>query len=450
VIRKYLPALASSLLLVGCVACVGALQGGTIGSKTPPTTQTLYSFGLVACGVPVAPDAPCPLPVPGAIIEVNAGGGQYLARTADANGYAMFVSYLPFSDVKINAPGFEEARANLQPPSIHGQNVSIPMISTFPAPPSRAEMLDVHITFQGLTVNCPPYGDLPWFEAVLAWATPECRANAYAAKHASTAWAGGDTHALIALPSGPPLYDEPRQPYSADRFGALDWTAGNTHVGPQLADLIADVARHGFNRILLFLGGDDGERGFPIAMAQLDAVHDALASSAYGDLRPYVVVLPGWDGVFYGYTPQHIFDWGAKCRGLFVYCGIEHSTGHIPTGEGDGDWTGSGRMRAFDLLLSEFDDARFDDSVWQIEARLLGPAYHRPPEQPAADDPGAPFAATSGQFYLRQPTERGPIVACAFEFYEYTFVRHGGGPAAGAMVQTSRDYFKRIGATCGG
>jgi hypothetical protein len=96
-------------------------------------------------------------------------------------------------------------------------------------------------------------------------------------------------------------------------------------------------------------------------------------------------------------------------------------------------------MRSYDLLLSEFDDARFDDSVWQIAARMLGPAYRRPPDQPAGDDPRPPF-------YLKDPTARGPIVNCAFEFYEYGWVR-GATPAA---VNQARQYFKNLGYGCGG
>ncbi len=310
-----------------------------------------------------------------------------------------------------------------------------------PVPPTRDQILNIRITFQGLVVHTRQFGDLRWFEAALPWLTPADRRAAYDAKHASTAWEGGDTHAIISLPSGQPLYDEPNQPYAANRFGPLDWTANNTKVDGRLADLVVEVARAGFNRQLLFLGGDDGERGYPIAMKQLDLVNDALANSAYGDLRRFVVVIPGWDGVS-GYTPDHVHQYGAKCRSLFLYCGLEHGTGNIPAGGGPDEWGApNGSMRTFDLLLSEFDDDRFDDSVWQIGARLLGPAYRRPRDQPGDDDRRPPY-------YLSAPTARGPIRSCAFEFGEYGFVH--GHYGADHVNHVQRPYFKRIGYTCGG
>ena len=58
----------------------------------------------------------------------------------------------------------------------------------------------------------------------------------------------------------------------------------------------------------------------------------------------------------------------------------------------------------------------------------------------------APFGPNAGQFYLRQPTERGLIVNCQFEFKLYTFVRDGDVPS----VDKARAYFKARGAICGG
>src|SRR5205823_10255601 len=141
----------------------------------------------------------------------------------------------------------------------------------FPPVPTRDQVLSVNLMFQGLTVQTAQFGALPWFEAALAWLTPQDRQAVYAAKQKA-----GDTHCIIALPSGPPLYDEPNQPYSADRFGPLDWTAGNTAIDPKFVALVAEVIRAGFVP-LLFLGGDAGEQGFPVAMAQLPLVTNALA-----------------------------------------------------------------------------------------------------------------------------------------------------------------------------
>ncbi len=441
-----------------------------------PIALLAGAIGLVVCGpVPVpAPQPPGPAPAPaatwlldviacsaraenpcqdqyaiaGASIQLHFADG-YHTQTASAKGYTVWTvpSTLVASDTIIDAPGYTETRAHIDVAGTHdgrAHNVVYVQAAMPPLPPAptRDDLLNVHITFQGLMVHCDPYGDLPWFEAALPWLSPTCRQAAYTAKHASSAWPGGDTHAIIQLPSGPPLYNDANQPYSPDRCGPLAWTAGGTRIDGRLADLVAEVARAGFPRELLFLGGDDGEAGFPIAMRQLDLVHDALLNSAYGDLRGYVVPIPGWDGVFYGYTPQHIYDWGNKCRSLFPYCGLEHQTGHIPAGEGPGEWWApNGPMSWCDLLLSEFNDDQFDDTVWQIAARLLGPAYRRPPNQPSGDDPNPPF-------YMRDATDRGPIVNCAFEYGEFGFV-HGQYDAAHVNTK-QRPYFQRIGYTCGG
>lgn len=344
-----------------------------------------------------------------------------------------------------------------------------------PAPPTRDEILNVRITFQGLTVRTQQFGDLPWFEAALPWLRQTDREAAYAAKHASPAWnPSGDTHALVMLPWGPPLYDHPRQPYSRDRFGPLDWTSGGTAIDGRLADLVHEVIANGFRDVLLFLGGDDGERGYPIAMRQLDLVHDALSDSKYGDLRPYVVAIPGWDGVFSGYSPRHVADFGAKCRRLFRYCGIEHRTGQIPTGGGARDYAPGGTMTDYDLILSEFDRittgqrtwnrdrsgrGSADDAesghriseyeihmkgVWNVAARLLGPAYVRPPDQPADNDPGS----GASKAYLRIPSPRGPYAACAFEWTgEYDWVRHR---ESSDDITRDRRYLQSLGYACGG
>jgi hypothetical protein len=422
---------ASLVAIVAMAACAPMPPPQPPTPPAPPAVRTVAVF--VMSGDRPVPGASC------AIDEAPAPRG-----VANADGYVAFDGIATSRrdlQLSCSADGyfaFSEHRSLTTDSNEDLAPVSLPPM--LPPPPTRDEMLNVRLTFQGLIVQTEEFGTLPWFEAALPWLNADDRQAVYAAKHASTAWPGGDTHAIIMLPSGPPLYDEPGQPYSADRFGALDWTAGNTHIDERLADLVVEVARAGFTRQLLFLYGDDGERGFPVAMAQLDLVYDALAHSKYGDLRGYVVPLPGWDGVFYGYTPQHIYDWGGKCRTLFPYCGLEHSTGHIPAGEGPQEWRKpNGPMRVYDLILGEFIDDRFDDTVWQIAGRMLGPDYRRPADQPAADDPNPPF-------YLSDPTDRGPIRHCAFEFYEYGFVRG----ASVDRVNAARDYFKRIGYTCGG
>lgn len=279
---------------------------------------------------------------------------------------------------------------------------------------------------QGLLVNTQQYGTLPWWDAALAWLGPEDRFSVYSAKAAV-----GDTHCLIELPCGPPLYNEGGQAYSPDRFGPLDWTNSNTSIDPQLPALVNEVLLAGFIPVL-FLGGDDGERGYPIATKQLPLVLLAL-----GPLAQSTLIVPGWDGVFYGWTPEHIVAFGQLFRSLCPdgYLGIEMSEGHIPLGEGPSDWTTNGRMSYYDVLLVEFSpDNVHQDSSWQIAGRLLGPLYRRPADQPAGDDPSPPW-------YMSHPSPRGRFFPVSFEYDTYYWVRG----RSVSTVNTNRQYLNSLG-----
>jgi hypothetical protein len=228
-------------------------------------------------------------------------------------------------------------------------------------------------------------------------------------------------------PSGPALYDEPKQAYTADKFGPKLWSAA------QVADLAREVIQARLIPVI-FLGGDAGEAGYVVAKRQLPELVAAL-----GPLNAYVLIVPGFDGVFYGWTGEHIAEFGQQFRALSPngYLGLEHSTGHIPTGEGDTDWVRGGRMTTYDVLLSEFDtDNLHQDSTWQIAGRTISP-YKRPPEQPAGDDPNPPF-------YLKQGSPRGPYFVIAFEFDTYYWVRDR---VTAPMVKLHRAYLRSLGYT---
>src|SRR5215510_15478271 len=117
VVRAVITALAAN-----AVAC--GLQGGTINMPKRMPTVSVYSFGVVACAVPVAADANCPKPIPNAIISIHTSGG-YAPKTADANGYARFATSLSLSAVKIEAPGFVTVSVGIEPPKIDGKNLSL-------------------------------------------------------------------------------------------------------------------------------------------------------------------------------------------------------------------------------------------------------------------------------------------------------------------------------------
>src|SRR5262245_51539605 len=109
-------------LAANAVAC--GLQGGTINMPKRMPAVSVYSFGVVACAVPVAADASCPKPIPNAIISVHTSGG-YAPKTAHANRYAPFPSSLSLIHVKVEPPGFVTLAVGIEPPKIDGKNLSL-------------------------------------------------------------------------------------------------------------------------------------------------------------------------------------------------------------------------------------------------------------------------------------------------------------------------------------
>jgi hypothetical protein len=417
--------------------------------RPPPTG---VAADLVACKSPFI-DNYCD-GMPGAVFAIEVAPNVWKTYKGDGNGYAWAADLpnVPDSRITISAPGY----FTLGP--VHVDINHVPPIPTdlvavnaagihnvwqlqaepppFPPPPTRQQALNVHITGQGLTVDTQQYGTLPWWEAALTYLTSTDRNAVYAAKHASTAWPSGDAHAIIAVPSGRALYDEPNQPYNATAFPPLDWTNGGTAMVPEFDALVIEVIRNGFVP-MIFL-----DETMATSNKTLPVVIDALQHSALGDLTPYVIILPGWDGVFYGWEPSHevIPAWAANARRQCPACylGIEHNVGHIPLGEGDSDWTPTGLMKDFDLLLSEFWDGIFDDTVYQIAGRTIRP-YHRPADQ--VGDPNPPMYMKGN---LRDPNAQP---ACFFEFGMYGWVR--GSSSAASIVQW-RKRFKDLGYACGG
>lgn len=269
---------------------------------------------------------------------------------------------------------------------------------------------------------------MPWYGPCLAWIQSlQDRQWIYAVTKAA-----GDTHCIIHVPNGEALYDEPSQFYNATRFPALDWTNGLTAMIPAFAALVEEVIRAGFVPLLnMDERYEQSSKIMPLVLRALKA-HPA-------DLTRYVITLPGYDGVFYGWTREQVKAWSDLARSIAPNCylGLEHSTGHIPMGEGGDDFKPGGVLQGFDVILSEFDRDLHADTVWQIAGRLLGPAYRRPADQPAGDDPHPPA-------YLAPGTPRGPYYTCAFEWATYYWVR---GHIDKAEVDEGRAYLKGLGYT---
>lgn len=283
------------------------------------------------------------------------------------------------------------------------------LVNPFPQAPTRDELLHGALTGQGLTVHTTKYGDMPWWPGCWPWLDSATRKEV-----APQLLANGDEILLIDIPIGDALYDEPDQFYTADKFGPLDMTKGLTEIGPEWIALVEEALLFGFKGIWIGFPAETGVQeanghcqGFNRSMTLRPLVINALAASTYGDLNPYCVKLLLWDGVFYGWAPSELGEWfntANQVDSASLY-GMEMSTGHIPDGEAVAAWAPGGNMHHCVLLLGEFDDGKFDDSVWQILGRCLPPGtYKRPADQPSGDDPNPPYHLVNG---------------CVFRVFEY-------------------------------
>lgn len=270
-----------------------------------------------------------------------------------------------------------------------------------PFTPTRAGALGVNVSFMGgLIIDSPTYGLMPWFDAALAWCDPVTRSLVYAAKKAAK-----DTHCVLEIPNGYPLYDEWGQFYSPEKFPALDWTNGETKLGPEFLNLVREIIAHGFYVDIAM----DERQDHSLKIVPL--VAQALKDSK---LTPFGFVRPGWDSVFYGWPVEAIMEWGRSARAINpdILLGLEFTPGHIPFGEGGDDYLPGGRMDDFDVVLGEFNsftpgNGSAGGQVWQVVGRMVEP-YTRPADQPQSSDRYPP------PFYLVD-SPRGPRSFCFYE-----------------------------------
>jgi hypothetical protein len=332
---------------------------------------------------------------------------------------------------------------------VYGLSHIGPPPSTLPLPPpTRDEALAIRVGFQGETVTTGEYGTFPAFGPETTTLN-DSDLHSYCAQLASRGW----THGEIAISW---QYAEP---------GFLMPVPGRdlTNDLPELCRRIVIMLQH-FKAVVLFMAGDgmsaprnpDGSYpyndpvghtyGYEWLRDNFVIIANYLRSgNQYGDLTKYIVFCPGYDGVFYGWgragevpdqQPDRVVNFGNVVRSVLpsAYLAIEHSTGHIPVGEGGSDWVVGGRMMVYDAILSEFNWPTTGDQVWQIVARLNRP-YNRPPDQPAGDDPNPPF-------YLPYPNPRGPIYYIPYEYATYQWTRN---QVTVQQVQKSRQYFYDMG-----
>lgn len=340
----------------------------------------------------------------------------------------------------------------------------------FPPAPSRDQVLGATIGFQGLTAHTAQYGDFPMFGPETT-TLDDADLDRYSADILSQGFKGGEIAVSWQYAEPGFLMPVPGRDLSNDL--------------QELTRRVARMLRNGLTIVGVFLAGDGRSRpknqdgsypyndpvghtyGYEWLMDNLERIVLAFRDSADGDLLPYVVFCPGYDGVFYGWgnngepgpdlQPQRVIDFGRKFRAIVgprkdAYLAIEHTTGTIPIGGGEADWATGGPLDAFDLLLSEFNDPITPPpppgggQVWQVVARCID-GYIRPPDQiAAAADPANPLhpAAndTSATNYLKHPTTRGPRAYWPYEFATYPWTRER---RSVDDINRDRAYFRALG-----
>jgi hypothetical protein len=303
-----------------------------------------------------------------------------------------------------------------------------------PPLPTRDQILSSHETFQGLWVRLPHLGQtVPWFDPAISSLDAADRAAVYAAKHAK-----GDTAIGIALS------------WNYDELPGYKYPVAGTDLTmdlPRFRALVDEAVANGFIP-WLFLAGDgetpaSGHRdphGWTYGFAWLDAHVCQVLQAIGADNVARALVLPGYDGIFYGWEPSQrkVPQFARTVRSCYpnAVIGIEFGAGEIPLGNGAADYAPGGLMTDYDELLIETSVwPQTGDKAWQIIARLVGPAYHRPPDQPASDDPRPPF-------YLKTPTPRGRWGVHCFEWATWSFVRN---KLSAADITRGRAYYQNLG-----
>lgn len=270
--------------------------------------------------------------------------------------------------------------------------------------PTRNQVLNIKMHFRGgIIVNCVQFGKMPWWPSALSWCNADTRQQVYNQMRIA-----GDTHCIVEVPNGLPLYDESDQFYSPDKFPALDWTNNETQLDAQFINLIDEVINEGF--FCLIAMDERQDHSSVIVKLVMKSLSDYQLA--------FCVTMPGYDGVFYGWPPNQISDWAYHARQIKPNCNLvmEFNTAHIPLGNGPVAYLPGGSMQDFDGILGEFlSPPSGTDTTWQILDRCIRP-YNRPSDQPISDDHRPPFYLVDSQ--------RGTRVFVAFETdYPYLWVR---------------------------
>lgn len=357
----------------------------------------------------------------------------------DADGYQR-------KDTRFVLKDFNNPQKNDQDAS----NQYLPDITldvSWPAVPSRDQVCDVQVGFQGMSATTEEFGTFPCFGPETTSFSRDTDLVWYIQQMMSKGW----THVEFAVSWN----------YQTSVFRLPGRDLSNNLA--ELKRRIALAITTGVKGVLLMCAGDGlgsgpgyndsfgWTYGREWLLANFERIYNAMGPTPEDprDCRPWIVFSSGYDGTdSYAWgTADNVVEWWRAARRIIDAGGVGYLAQHYGSGHCQigGAWDGeatyvNGPGMALDVILQEFPAAPpmptdSPDSVFQMLGRMIRP-YNRPPEQSPLDDPYPPY-------YLKQGTPRGRYFYIAYEFDTYHWV-HGMIDAAG--VQRDREYLQRCGA----
>lgn len=329
-------------------------------------------------------------------------------------------------------------------PNTGGNTIYLPALggsSVFPKYPTRDEVCNIFCGFQGITILTQQFGFIPAFG-------PECGAlnDSDTISYCAQMKKLGFTHVEFDISW---RYSEPGYSYPVP---GLDLSQNL----PEMCRRIELIIKQGMF-IKFSLAGDGMSNpnggyndpqgwtyGFEWLLDNFERIVTPLTAYNDHDLTKFIIFVPGYDAVFYGWSipnevpdlqPARVISFGNFFRQILPegYLGLEHSTGKIPVGEDGVDWKTDGPLNAYDTCLSEYNPFNLaSNDTWQIVARLTRP-YNRPPDQPTGDDPHPP--------YIIENCSRGKRFYIMYELLTYLWVR---GQVTVEECNAWYDYFKAM------
>lgn len=315
--------------------------------------------------------------------------------------------------------------------------------TSFPSYPTREQVCDIFCGFQGITIQTSQYGAIPAFGPETSSLSDEdlisyCQQmKALGFKHVEfdISWRYSEPDYSYPVPGRDLSNNVDEICRRCDLIIRQGMFIKMSLAGDGLS--VGTPGKYGYN------DPQGWTYGYEWLMENLGRIIFPMKNYLGHDLTKFICFVPGYDGVFYGWTkpespdlqPQRVIDFGRHFRTLFPdgYLGIEHTPGKIPVGEGSDNWKPGGVLDAYDTCLSEFDPFHLhSDDTWQILGRMTRP-FNRPPDMPANDDPNP-------DYYLLD-CSRGKRFYIAYELVTYLWVRNH---ISLAECNDIYDYFKAM------